>query len=56
MNNPFFQLMDNLANSDKPVFYDRGRPISGNQFRNLIIAFALRMKIYPRQQGRRNAL
>jgi len=45
MNNPFFQLMDHLANSNKPVFYDRGNIISGNQFRNLIIAFALRMKM-----------
>jgi hypothetical protein len=45
MNNPFFQLMDHLANSNKTVFYEGGRAISGNEFRNLIISFALRMKM-----------
>jgi len=44
MSNVFFDLMDHLANSSKPVFYDRGNKITGNQFRNLIISFAARMK------------
>lgn len=51
MSNPFFKLMDHLANSDKTVFYELGRPISGNEFRNLIIAFALRMKMNGVKKG-----
>jgi len=44
MNNPFFQLLDHLQNSNKPVFYDNDRPISGKQYRYLITSFALHMK------------
>jgi len=51
MNNVFFDLMDRLTNSNKTVFYDNGYPVSGNQFRNLIIAFALRMKMNGVKKG-----
>jgi acyl-CoA synthetase (AMP-forming)/AMP-acid ligase II len=44
MDNVFLQLLDHLEDSNKPVFYDNDYPISGKQYRNLIISFALHMK------------
>ena len=43
MDNVFFQLMDHLKDSNKPVFYDNDRSISGKQYRNLILNFAFHM-------------
>lgn len=44
MDNVFFQLLNHLKNSDKVVFHDGNKKITGNQYRNLIISFALRLK------------
>lgn len=44
MDNVFFQLMDHLQDSNKPVFYDNDRAITGNQYRNIITSFAMHMK------------
>ena len=44
MDNVFFKLLNHLENSDKIAFYDGDNKITGNQYRNLIISFALRLK------------
>ena len=44
MDNVFFKLLNHLEDSDKIVFYDGGNKITGNQYRNLIVSFALRLK------------
>lgn len=44
MDNVFFKLLTHLENSDKTAFYDNNNSITGNQYRNLIISFALRLK------------
>ena len=44
MYNAFFKLVNHLGNSNKVVFYDEDKKITGNQYRDLIISFALRMR------------
>ena len=44
MDNVFFKLLNHLENSDKIAFHNGDKNVTGNQYRNLIISFALRLK------------